>query len=76
MSKPWSRKEQEGHSSWSIDDLRAHQKKREMLAIGGTDNASIRALEGRAEPEHVEKEEDEFGGEDIDAAMADVEIDG
>jgi DNA excision repair protein ERCC-2 len=76
MSKPWSRKEQEGHSSWSIDDLTAHQKKREQLAIGGTDNAAIRALEGRAEPEHVEKEEDEFGGEDIDAAMADVEIDG
>jgi DNA excision repair protein ERCC-2 len=74
MSKPWSRKEQEGHSSWSIEDLVAHQKKREQFAINGTDNASMRALEGRAEIEHVEKDEDEFGGDGMDALMEDADV--
>ncbi|KAL5117421.1 TFIIH/NER complex ATP-dependent 5'-3' DNA helicase subunit [Pleosporales sp. CAS-2024a] len=72
MSKPWSRREQQGHSSWSIEHLKAHQKKREMLAIGGTDNASMRALEGRAEIEHVD-DEDEFGGEGMDTLMMDAD---
>ncbi|KAH3940970.1 general transcription and DNA repair factor IIH helicase subunit XPD [Parastagonospora nodorum] len=75
MSKPWSRKEGEGHSSWSYEDLRAHQKKREQLAISGTDNASMRALEGRAEKEKVEDDGDEFGGEGMDALMVDADAD-
>jgi DNA excision repair protein ERCC-2 len=75
MSKPWSRKEGEGHSSWSYEDLRAHQKKREALAISGTDNASMRALEGRAEKEKVEDDGDEFGGEGMDALMVDADAD-
>ena len=75
MSKPWSRKEGEGHSSWSYEDLHAHQKKRELLAISGTDNASMRALEGRAEKEKMEDEGDEFGGEGMDALMVDADAD-
>ncbi|KAH6543197.1 general transcription and DNA repair factor IIH helicase subunit XPD [Parastagonospora nodorum] len=75
MSKPWSRKEGEGHSNWSYEDLRAHQKKREQLAISGTDNASMRALEGRAEKEKVEDDGDEFGGEGMDALMVDADAD-
>jgi DNA excision repair protein ERCC-2 len=73
MSVPWSRKEQEGHSSWSLQDLEEHQKKMRLEGIGGTDNPRMRALEGRAELEVVE--EDEFGGGEMDAVMAEVEVD-
>jgi DNA excision repair protein ERCC-2 len=72
MSIPWTRKEQEGHSSWGIEELKAHQDKTKN--ISGTDDPRMRALEGRAEREVVEGEdEDEFGGGDIDAVMADLE---
>jgi DNA excision repair protein ERCC-2 len=74
MSVPWSRKEQEGHSSWSLQDLEEHQKKMRAEGIGGTDNPRMRALEGRAEIEVAE--EDEFGGGGMDAVMAEVEVDG
>ncbi|KAF1919266.1 TFIIH basal transcription factor complex helicase-like protein subunit [Ampelomyces quisqualis] len=71
MSKPWSRKEMEGHSSWNLEDLRDHLKKIESAGISGTDNPRMRALEGRAELERTE-DVDEFGGGDIDAVMADL----
>ncbi|KAL1799486.1 hypothetical protein ACET3X_003523 [Alternaria dauci] len=79
MSVPWSRAEQEGHSSWSLEDLEAHQRKKEAHGISGTDNPAMRALEGRAEVERMEVDEvDEFGGTaDVDAEMADLaNIDG
>ena len=72
MSVPWSRAEQEGHSSWSLEELQAHQKKIEQHGISGTDNPAMRALEGRAEIERMEVD-DEFGGADMDAAMADLD---
>jgi DNA excision repair protein ERCC-2 len=74
MSVPWSRAEQEGHSSWSLEDLEAHQRKKEAHGISGTDNPAMRALEGRAEVERMEVDEvDEFGGTaDVDAEMADL----
>jgi DNA excision repair protein ERCC-2 len=75
MSRPWSRKEQEGHASWSKQDLENHLRKREEEGIGGTDNARLRALEGRAEIEVEEGGDDEFGGGDMDAVMADLEVD-
>jgi DNA excision repair protein ERCC-2 len=79
MSVPWSRAEQEGHSSWSLQDLEKHQRKMKLEGISGTDNPRLRALEGRAEVEIVEKVEvqmaevDEFGGGDMDEVMADLE---
>ncbi|EOA83274.1 TFIIH/NER complex ATP-dependent 5'-3' DNA helicase subunit [Exserohilum turcicum] len=73
MSVPWSRAEQEGHSSWSLEDLEAHQRKKAAHGISGTENPAMRALEGRAEIERmdVDGEGDEFGGRaDVDAEMA------
>jgi DNA excision repair protein ERCC-2 len=70
MSTPWTRKEQEGHSSWGPEELKAHQER--LRSIGGTDDVAMRRLEGRAERE-IEEEVDEFGGGDIDAVMADLE---
>ncbi|KAF5848211.1 hypothetical protein GGP41_005618 [Bipolaris sorokiniana] len=73
MSVPWSRAEQEGHSSWSLEDLEAHQRKKAAHGISGTDNPAMRALEGRAEVERmdVDGEGDEYGGRaDVDAEMA------
>ncbi|KAF1840318.1 TFIIH basal transcription factor complex helicase-like protein subunit [Cucurbitaria berberidis CBS 394.84] len=72
MSVPWSRAEQEGHSSWSLEELQAHQKKKEIEGISGTDNPAMRALEGRAEIEPG-PEVDEFGGADMDAVMANLD---
>jgi DNA excision repair protein ERCC-2 len=72
MSSPWTRAEAEGHSSWSLEDLQDHQRKRREMGIDGADNPALRALEGRAEVER-EDEEDEFGGRDMDAVMADVD---
>ncbi|KAH9875512.1 DNA-dependent ATPase of the nucleotide excision repair factor 4 complex [Plenodomus biglobosus] len=71
MSVPWSRAEQEGHSSWSLADLEAHQRKMKIHGIAGTANPAMRAAEGRAEVEKLQTE-DEFGGADLDAAMADL----
>ncbi len=74
MSVPWSRAEAEGHSSWSLEELQAHQKKMTQQGIAGTHNPAMRAAEGRAEIEMLDVEEDEFGGgEDVDAAMADLD---
>ncbi|KAJ6196122.1 TFIIH basal transcription factor complex helicase-like protein subunit [Bipolaris maydis] len=74
MSVPWSRAEQEGHSSWSLEDLEAHQRKKAAHGISGTDNPAMRALEGRAEVERMDvdgEEGDEYGGRaDVDAEMA------
>ncbi|KAH8726391.1 hypothetical protein GQ44DRAFT_613571 [Phaeosphaeriaceae sp. PMI808] len=70
MSRPWTKGEQEGHSSWSLEDLMVHQRRRVEEGIDGTDDPRIRALEGRAEIEM--KDEDEFGAGDIDAVMADL----
>jgi DNA excision repair protein ERCC-2 len=79
MSLPWSRAEQEGHSSWSLEELEAHQKKKEIHGISGTDNPAMRAAEGRAEVERTENDDggvDEFGGgADMDADMIDA-VDG
>jgi DNA excision repair protein ERCC-2 len=76
MSVPWSRAEQEGHSSWSLEELEAHQKKKEIHGISGTDNPAMRAAEGRAEVERMEDDDgavDEFGGgADMDADMIDA----
>jgi DNA excision repair protein ERCC-2 len=74
MSVPWSRKEQEGHSSWSLQDLEEHQRKIKSEGIGGTDNPRMRALEGRAEVEKKEGDEDEFGGGGMDAVMAEIDV--
>ncbi|CBX95892.1 similar to TFIIH basal transcription factor complex helicase subunit [Plenodomus lingam JN3] len=71
MSVPWSRAEQEGHSSWSLEDLEAHQRKMALHGIAGTENPDMRKAEGRAEVERMEVD-DEFGGADLDAAMADL----
>jgi len=76
MSIPWSRAEQEGHSSWSLQDLEAHQRKKAEQGISGTENPAMRALEGRAEVERMEVdgEVDEFGGSAaVDAEMAEVD---
>ncbi len=70
MSVPFSRAEQEGYSSWSLEELEQHQAKKRIEAISGTDNAATRLLEGRAE--RVEEEEDEFGGAGMDSVMADL----
>jgi len=72
MSVPWSRAEQEGHSSWSLEDLIDHQKKKELHGISGTDNPAMRAAEGRAEVEKTDVD-DEFGGAGLEAAMVDLE---
>jgi DNA excision repair protein ERCC-2 len=74
MSVPWSRAEQEGHSSWSLEELEEHQRKKEMHGISGTDNPAMRALEGRAEVERMEEDGvDEFGGgKNMDADMMDA----
>lgn len=71
MSKPWSRTEQEGHSSWSLEDLERHQAKKKEDAISGTENAAVRRAEGRAE--RVVDEHDEFGGAGMDEMMRDLE---
>jgi len=75
MSAPFSRKAQEGHSSWTLEDLQKHQAKMAAEGIAGTDNPRMRALEGRAEREVVEDEGDEFGGGGMDIAMADLDFD-
>ncbi|KAF2244857.1 TFIIH basal transcription factor complex helicase-like protein subunit [Trematosphaeria pertusa] len=72
MSVPWSRSEQEGHSSWSLADLESHQAKKKAEAISGTENPSTRLEEGRAEAAVVAVDEDEFGGAGMDEIMADV----
>ena len=75
MSVPWSRSEQEGHSSWNLEELERHQAKKKIEAISGTDNPGMRMAEGRAEREIVEVEmEDEFGGGDMDEVMADIDM--
>jgi DNA excision repair protein ERCC-2 len=75
MSVPWTKAEREGHSSWSLEDLQRHQQKKKVEAISGTDNAAMRAAEGRAEREmEVDEEGDEFGDGDMDAIMADVDL--
>ncbi|KAF1939848.1 TFIIH basal transcription factor complex helicase-like protein subunit [Clathrospora elynae] len=73
MSAPWSRAEQEGHSSWSLEELQEHQRKKEAYGISGTDNPAMRALEGRAEIEYIEEVDEFGGGADVDAAMAGVD---
>lgn len=74
MSTPWNRNEADGHSSWSLEDLEAHQKKMELTGISGTYNPAMRALEGRAEIEKMDVDDgDEFGGGGLDEAMADLE---
>ncbi|KAF1835660.1 TFIIH basal transcription factor complex helicase-like protein subunit [Decorospora gaudefroyi] len=75
MSVPWTRAEREGHSSWSLNELEEHQRKKEAHGISGTENPAMRALEGRAEIERVNGDGmvDEFGaGPDLDADMADM----
>ncbi|KAF9732929.1 DNA-dependent ATPase of the nucleotide excision repair factor 4 complex [Paraphaeosphaeria minitans] len=68
MSVPYTRNEGDGHSSWSLKDLEAHQVKKRHEAISGTENPATRALEGRAE--RVIEVDDEFGGAGMDDAMA------
>ncbi|KAF2640157.1 TFIIH basal transcription factor complex helicase-like protein subunit [Massarina eburnea CBS 473.64] len=70
MSVPWSRSEQEGHSSWSLQDLEEHQKKKKLVAVSGTDQNAMRAAEGRAERIVEVNDGDEFGGDGMDEAMA------
>ncbi|KAK7187409.1 DNA-dependent ATPase of the nucleotide excision repair factor 4 complex [Paraphaeosphaeria sporulosa] len=68
MSVPYTRGEGDGHSSWSLEDLEAHQAKKKQEAISGTENPATRALEGRAE--RVVEADDEFGGAGMDDVMA------
>lgn len=68
MSVPYRRNEGDGHSSWSLEDLQAHQAKKQHEAISGTENPATRALEGRAE--RVVEIDDEFGGAGMDDVMA------
>lgn len=75
MSVPFSRQEQQGHSSWSLEDLQAHQSKIKSMNISGTHNPAMRALEGRAEVEVKDDGDDEdFGGAEADELMEGVEV--
>jgi DNA excision repair protein ERCC-2 len=71
MSVPYSRVQAQGHSSWDLAELEAHQQKKKMEAISGTENPLTRGAEGRALRPVVE--EDEFDGGDMDAVMADLD---
>lgn len=68
MSVPYIRNEGDGHSSWSLADLEAHQAKKKADIISGTENPNTRLLEGRAE--RVVEVDDEFGGAGMDDVMA------
>ena len=66
-----SRSEQEGHSSWNLQELENHQRKKKVEAITGTENPANRRMEGRADAMEI-VEEDEFGGKGMDEVMADL----
>lgn len=68
MSLPYTKSDADGHSSWSLVDLEAHQAKKKAEMISGTENPSTRLLEGRAEK--VVEIDDEFGGAGMDDVMA------
>ncbi|KAF1995012.1 DNA repair helicase [Amniculicola lignicola CBS 123094] len=78
MSVPWSRVEQDGHSSWDLKQLEAHQTKKRGQLVSGTEETAARRAEGRAEREpgmdEEEMEVDEFGDEEADEVMADLDV--
>lgn len=63
MSVPWSSVQQDGNSTWSLEDLERHKEKMRLNL----------ALEGEKKAEAMEVEKDEFGGEDMDDVMAEVD---
>ncbi len=64
MAQPFGGKEQDGVSTWSLADLERHKEKAEEEKIRELRNGTSG---GKAEGE------DEFGDEDMDAAMMDVD---
>ena len=64
MAQPFEGKDQEGISTWSLADLERHKEK--MV------DEEIRALESGAKVERGTGA-DEFGDEDVDAALLDFD---
>jgi len=68
MSVPWTQAEQQGTSTWSAEDLARHKAKMEM--------DMIRMLEEEAQNGQEMGgvvEVDEFGGDDLDEVMAELD---
>ncbi|KAF2495329.1 DNA repair helicase RAD3 [Lophium mytilinum] len=65
MSVPWSRVEQRGVSTWDAEDLAMHKAKQE--------EEMIRMLEEEAQNGGGMVEVDEYGGDDLDEVMADLD---
>ena len=68
MAQPFRAKDQEGISTWSIADLERHKEKMEEekireLVVGG---GGMDVVQGNGAP-------DDYGDEDIDAAMMDMD---
>lgn len=68
MAQPFRAKDQEGISTWSIADLERHKEKMEEerireLQVGGE---GMEGINGNAAP-------DEYGDDDVDAAMMDMD---
>ena len=66
MAQPFGGKEQDGVSTWSLADLERHKEKAE--------EEKIRELRNGVSGSEIKMEgEDDFGDEDMDAAMMDVD---
>ncbi|KAF2204970.1 DNA repair helicase [Delitschia confertaspora ATCC 74209] len=62
MTVPWTRIDQEGTSTWSLEDLERHKQKVNLQLL----------RDGGRVVEYVQ-EEDEFGGDGLDEVMADLD---
>jgi DNA excision repair protein ERCC-2 len=76
MSKPFEAKHQEGISTWSIDDLKRHQKKRREMDIRELQEAELQAaeMEGVAGDQNGRVEEDFGMDEDDEQAMMELDV--
>lgn len=70
MAQPFRQKDQEGVSTWSIADLKRHQEKADLEKIGELQKANGN---GNGEIDGAGGLDEEFGDEDMDAAMMELD---
>jgi DNA excision repair protein ERCC-2 len=77
MSKPFEAKHQEGISTWSLEDLKRHQKKHAEEEIRGLKAAEKEAaeMEGLEGGQNGRVVEEDFGmDEDDEQAMMELDV--
>ena len=71
MARPFARKDQEGVSMWSLDDLRAYQRRRDEERIRELRQVDLGAVEAlrRAQEARVAEDEYDIDDDDLDEMM-------